>query len=229
LAQSSVLPNQPATVSKISLMGKVNILLVWSLILGGAGACVGMHANALVAFLCWGVSFLILLGMYWGGKASAIQTGAAASSICLMSAFVALFGVFVGYGNIAYVRQLGENTVFWCYMGTAGFMTLCCAVVSVCQTDFRRWEAPLYLALLAMIVVGLVGVFIHFGPPVMMLYSGVGMVLFTGFFLVDLCRYMRSGVNTWGEAVDITINLYLDFINFAFYLMQFLSAAKSKD
>jgi len=213
--------------TKISLMGKVNILLVVSLVLGGLGASIGMHVSSLVAMICWAVSFVILLCMYGFGNRLGNQS--ASFAILMMCAFVSFLGVAVGSGNAMYVKQLGYNTVFWCYMGTAGFMTLCGAVISLFNADFRRWEAPLYIGLLAMIVVGLVGCFIHFGPPVALLYSGIGMLLFTGFFLVDLSRYMRSGINSWPEAVDITINLYLDFVNFVFYLMRFLSAMKDKD
>ncbi len=74
--------------------------------------------------------------------------------------------------------------------------------------------------MVGLIVVGLLGVFVHFSPGVNLLYALVGAAIFVGFTLYDFSNIkFRYGQNDY---VLATVALYLDFINLFWFLVQIL-------
>lgn len=67
--------------------------------------------------------------------------------------------------------------------------------------------------------------FTGFGHSFNLLYSLAGMVIFAGYFVFDFFRLSRSENNDF-NAVMITMNIYLDFVNFWLSLMRFIAEAK---
>ncbi len=76
------------------------------------------------------------------------------------------------------------------------------------------------IGLIALIVVGVVGIFVHFSAGAHLLYSVVGAALFVGFTLYDFSNIKhRFGPNDY---VMATVSLYLDFLNLFLFLLQIL-------
>jgi len=71
-----------------------------------------------------------------------------------------------------------------------------------------------------LIVVSLVGMFVHMSPGVHLLYAFVGAAIFVGFTLYDFSNIkLRYGQNDY---VIATVALYLDFLNMFWFLLQIL-------
>lgn len=127
-----------------------------------------------------------------------------------------------------YAEKLGWQTVFGAYLGTAGVMAVCGAVAMLSGINFGALGGILFFALLGLIVVGIIGIFIRMSRQFNMVYSIFGMIIFAGYFLYDFFRLAHSE-NTWAKAVELTVSIYLDFLNFFLYLLQFLAAVADKN
>ena len=79
------------------------------------------------------------------------------------------------------------------------------------------------VALLGMIVVGIFSIFIPMSHTVNIVYCIIGMIVFAGFFIVDFFRLANSE-NTWEAAIELTMNLFLDFLNFLLYALRLIEA-----
>lgn len=82
-----------------------------------------------------------------------------------------------------------------------------------CQTryDFLSIAAYLYQGLLVFLLVGLAAIFFPFSNQIQMLYSGLGVLLFSGLLLVDTQVILRRlSPEDWVLGV---VSLYLDIIN----------------
>ena len=61
-----------------------------------------------------------------------------------------------------------------------------------------------------------------------LLYSYAGVVIFSLYLIYDfnaLEKAIARGDNSWGTAVDIAVNLYLDIINLFLDLLEILAAS----
>lgn len=82
----------------------------------------------------------------------------------------------------------------------------------------------LLLSLIGMIVVGILGIFIPWGSAGEMMYSGFGVVLFSGFTMYDFQRLKRYPENMYIEAA---LDLYLDIFNLFLYILRFINAQRN--
>jgi FtsH-binding integral membrane protein len=86
--------------------------------------------------------------------------------------------------------------------------------------DFGFLGRGLFWALIGLLVVGFIGMFVHMGAGGTLLYSLIGTAIFTGFVLYDVSNIKRRyGPNDY---VLATVNLYLDFINIFWFVLQIL-------
>lgn len=86
--------------------------------------------------------------------------------------------------------------------------------------DFGFLGRTLFWALIGLIVIGLIGLFVHFTQGFGLIYALAGVAIFTGFVLYDVSNIKRRyGPNDY---VIATVNLYLDFINIFWYVLQIL-------
>lgn len=213
-----------------SLIGKTNVMLTWTLFLGSIAAVHGMRANLMevgISVLVAIISAICLYG-FRGGWVPRIRTGNTALAVVLMSLYVIGMSVCIGYFNGTYAKLIGWNTIIWAYVGTTMLMLICGTIASLSTFNFRSWEFPLYVLLWFLNIVGFSLAYDHFHSPVNMAYCVAGIVIFTGFFLCDLQRYARSHENNWIEAIDISTNLFLDYINVADFLIQFLIGSRKE-
>jgi len=86
--------------------------------------------------------------------------------------------------------------------------------------DFGYLGKMLFWALIALIVIGVIGMFVTFGHGFGLVYALAGVAIFTGFVLYDVSNIKRR----YGpdDAVIATVNLYLDFLNIFWFVLQIL-------
>jgi FtsH-binding integral membrane protein len=134
-----------------------------------------------------------------------------------------MLGPFISYA----ISEEGPGIVIQALTGTTAVMLVTGIVAMATGIDFSFLGPILLIALLGLIVVGLVGMFVRFSRTVNLVYSVIGMVVFSGFFLLNFFRLSKSE-NTWEQAVSTTISLYITFANFFTYLLQFLMSSKRR-
>jgi FtsH-binding integral membrane protein len=202
------------------LMAKVMGLFCPTLAAAGMGAYVGRALRGWLPVI--GLFLVSIVGMF---LISAVSASPIALPLLLGWGFVngMLAGPLVAFA----VADAGASIVVEALTGTTAVMMLAGLIVFATGIDFSFLMPVLFLALMALIVVGLVGIFVRFSRTVNLTYSILGMVIFAGYFLFDFFRASRSE-NTWESAVRLTMRLYLDFANFFLYLLQYLLSSRRR-
>lgn len=207
-----------------ALFAKVSMLLTGSMLLSGVGTLIGMSMTSMAFFI---ITLILFLG-------SAIAVAVAAKkapppvAVALLGGFAFVAGLFTGPAIGMYVAQLGAGTVALTYLGTGGIMAVCGLIATFSGYNFGRWERFLMFALFGMIIVGLITLFTGMSFAFELFYCLIGIALFTGYFLVDFYRLAQSEDDSWGEAVSITVQLFLDFLNMLLYLLRLLALLSGK-
>ena len=92
--------------------------------------------------------------------------------------------------------------------------------VWISNRDFGGLGRMLFWGLIGLLVVGLISFFVHMGPAGHLIYAIAGAALFVGFTLYDFSNIKRRfGPNDY---VIATVQLYLDFLNLFWFLLQIL-------
>ena len=113
----------------------------------------------------------------------------------------------------------GDPSALWQAAGaTAGFVAGCGAYGYATRRDLSSWGRTLFWALLALIVFGIVAIFVSI-PNANIIYAVLGLVIFGGFTIFDFNRLRRA---TPDSAVVIAASIFLDVFNiFLFFLNLF--------
>ena len=202
-------------VAKQSLLSKVSLLLSGSLALSGLGTYLGRDIGA-------GGSIVLMI-LFLTGAFIIPSTVKKNPSVgrWVMLAWVFESGLFLGPAIHQYVHVLGWQTVFLSYLGSAVIMLACGAYGVLAKRDFQSWNGWLFLFLLIIFAISLVSIVVSLGVVGNTIFSIAGMMLFALFFIVDFQRAAK-GEDNWANAVVVTMNLYLDFINFWLFFLRLL-------
>lgn len=203
--------------SKSGLFSKVSLLLSISFIVSAIGTYLGAGITSVGAII--GLAVLFLLGAFAVPFAAKASTGA---GITALTVWTFISGLFLGPTIHHYVAILGWQTVFLTYLGTGGVMAACGAIGALSGVNFSSLGRWLMFALLGLIVMGIVAIFVPFSHTVNIVWSLIGMAVFALFFIFDFFMAKQTE-NTWEGAIFVTMNLYLDFINFLLYALKFLA------
>jgi len=91
------------------------------------------------------------------------------------------------------------------------------------KRDFSFLGGFLFMGLLGMLAVGLASMFFHL-PWTGTLYSGFGVLLFSGYILFDTSNLLHRYKDD--QYVAATLALYLDLVNMFLYVLRFLSGSR---
>jgi len=122
-------------------------------------------------------------------------------------------------------NQEWQNVIFQAALGTTIAVFLAAGINYVSDTDFGFLGGILFIALSALVVMGLLNLFIYRSNALRLLYAYCGVVIFSLYLLYDfnlLEKHIAAGDESWGTAVRIAVRLYLDIINLFLDLLQIL-------
>jgi FtsH-binding integral membrane protein len=205
-----------------SLFAKVAMIVAGCMLVGGVGTYFGRFIQSFIALIVLCVVFV--LGTF--GVMAAAHAGPVIGLVAL-TGWVFISGLVIGPAVQMYAEQLGWETVCLSYVGSAGVMALCGAFGMLSGFDFSGMGSYLMIGLLGLIVMGVVGIFVRMSRTVNIVWSLFGMLIFAGYFIFDFFRVGHTE-NTMENAIMLSMNIYLDFINFFLYLLQFLAAVMDK-
>jgi FtsH-binding integral membrane protein len=202
----------------LSIYSKVALLLTMSMSLGGFGCWLARNKASVAWFIMTFIGFL--------GGVFVVQLMAASSpeaGISSLAVWTFISGLFMGPAIHAYSEEIGWKTVALAFFGTAGVMAICGLFATFSGINFAPMGAFLGIGLFGMIIVGVIGLFFRWGRDANLLYSSLGMVLFAGYFVYDFFTLGHTE-NSWQHAIQMTMKIYLDYMNFVLHLLAFLSA-----
>ena len=125
-------------------------------------------------------------------------------------------------------NQEWQNVVFQAMVGTTLAVIIAGFIVALIPTDFSFLGIFLWIALLALVVMQFLNSFIFQSKKRRLLYAYAGVVIFSLYLIYDfnaLEKAIARGDNSWGTAIEIAVNLYLDIINLFIDLLEILAAS----
>lgn len=204
-----------------SLHNKVFALFGLALAVTGLGVFIGFQVllpvfmqNPVLVYGLWILELgLIFTSGLWSRRKplnyvlfSLFTFATGLSTVPLLASYAVEFGSF----DVIY-RSLFATMALFAAMGTIGYTT---------QKPLSGWYGFLMAGLISMILVSILGIFFPWGSGTEMLVSGLGLLLFAAFAIVDMNRLHFS---TEDEAVDLAIELYLDIFNMFLYVLRLTS------
>lgn len=120
-------------------------------------------------------------------------------------------------------NQEWQNVVFQAMAGTTLAVIIAGTIVAYVPTDFSFLSTFLLISLLALIVVEGLNTFIFKSERRRVFYSYFGIMIFSLYLIYDfnyLEKAIAAGDHSWGTAVKIAVNLYLDIINLFLDLLE---------
>ena len=177
------------------------------------GAWLGRSLTGGVGIIAFIAAFACLIGMRFATRRSTQLT------VGLLGAFGLLLGLAVA-PTVAYYASMdpralwqagGATALFIAAFGTAGYAT---------RRDLTAIARACFWALVALIVVGIVLIFIHI-PGGDLAYSVLGLVIFAGFTMSDFQR-LRTNTDI-ASAPLLAASLFLDVLNVFLFFLQIFS------
>src|ERR1700757_811137 len=177
------------------------------------GAWLGRNLTGVVGIIAFIAAFACLIGMRFAARSSQQLT------IGLLAAFGLLIGLAVAptiayYGSMdptALWQAGGATALFIAGFGAAGYPT---------PRDLGPLARVLFWALLALIVFGIVLIFVNI-PHGDLVYSVLGLVIFAGFTMFDFQR-LRTNTDV-NSAPFIAASIFLDVLNVFLFFLEIFS------
>ena len=169
------------------------------------------HGAGIAAFIA---AFACLIGMRFAARRSRQLT------VGLLAAFGLLIGLAVA-PTLAYYASMNPQVLWQAGGATALFIAGFGAAGYATRRDLSAIARVCSWALLALIVLGIVLIFVHI-PAGELIYSVLGLVIFAGFTMFDFQRLRRS--QDIDSAPLLAASIFLDVLNvFLFFLRIFSS------
>jgi FtsH-binding integral membrane protein len=182
------------------------------------GAWVGHNLTGGAGIVAFIAAFACLIGMRF----------AARRSMQLTVGLLAVFGLLIGVAvapTIAYYGSMdpralweagGSTALFIAGFGAAGYAT---------RRDLAPVARVAFWALVALIVVGIVLIFVHI-PGGDLAYSILGLVIFAGFTMFDFQR-LRTNTDQ-ASAPFLAASIFLDILNVFLFFLEIFSGGQER-
>ena len=193
----------------------------------GLGLCITALASYLFrdmapSFLSFGALIAGFVLLFAIGRTSMTNEPLA---LLLFYAFAFLEGIGIAPTIAYYAHVDGPSIVMNAALTTGLGMLGLGAIVYATTFDFRRLYGVLMMALMAIILIGIVSIFVHFVSPTAI--SWVVLFIFAGLTLADFARIRAGG--SGASAVMLAVSIYLDAINIFLALLQIFGGRRSND
>lgn len=184
-------------------------LLALSLLPTVLGAWIGV-ATGITASLSGGIGLLVFLGGAFGFMFAIERTKNSAAGVPVLLAFTFFMGLMLSR-LIAMVLGFknGSELIMTAFGGTAGVFFAMASLASVIKRDLSGLGKWLMVGALAILVGGIINVFVG-STAGMMALSVMAIGVFSAFMLYDLKQIIDGGETNY---ISATLALYLDLFN----------------
>jgi uncharacterized protein len=177
------------------------------------GAYLGRNMTGAIGIIAFIAAFACLIGMRFAARRSpGLTTGLLCAFGLLIGLALAPTLAYYASDNPQALWQAGGATaLFIAGFGAAGYAT---------RRDLSGVARVCFWALLALIVFGIVLIFVHI-PGGTLIYSVIGLVIFAGFTMFDFQRLRRN--SDMDSAPLLAASIFLDILNVFLFFLQIFS------
>jgi FtsH-binding integral membrane protein len=213
LARSAPLTGDAAR----AVFGQVMGLVALTLGCLALGAYIGRNMTGGLGIVFFIGAFACIFGLNIASRRGHQQL-----AITLLFGLGLLLGLALGpvisvYANgdpAAVWQAAGATGAFVAALGTVGYAT---------RRDLSSWYRVLFWGLLALIVFGIVAIFISI-PHANVIWAVGGLVIFGGYTIFDFNRLRRAGSQS---AVPIAASIFLDVLNVFLFFLELFGGGRS--
>jgi uncharacterized protein len=199
-----------------ALLGQVMGYVTVTIGFAALGAYLGRDLSGGTGLVLFIAAFGCIFGLNF-----AVARGREQLAIVLLFGLGLLLGLAVAPLIAAYASA--DPAALWQAAGaTAAFVAACGSYGYATSRDLSSWARTLFWALLALILFGLVTIFISI-PNANIIYAVLGLVIFGGFTIFDFNRLRRS---TPEGAIAIAASIFLDVFNVFLLLLQLFGGGR---
>jgi FtsH-binding integral membrane protein len=124
---------------------------------------------------------------------------------------------------LAYYAKSNPSALWQAAGATGAFVAALGAFGYATSRDLSSWARTLFWALLALIVFGIVAIFVSI-PHANVIYCVLGLVIFGGFTIFDFNRLRRANM---ASAVPIAAGIFLDIFNVFLLLLRLFGGGRN--
>lgn len=207
------------TLVRGNVLGKVFVGLFWSLVAAFAGVSIGSYIPWPVIVLLGLVELIMLVAAMFLQRRKSI-------GMPFVLAFTFISGITLWPTLVHYTALLGPGMVLKAIGVSAVAFLVAAVVASRSSLDFSFLGGFLFIGLIAIVLMGVVSLFIGFSTLTELIYSLLGIAIFIGYVLFDVNRIARMGLSE--EQVPwVVLSLYLDFINLLLFVLRLFGVLQS--
>lgn len=159
------------------------------------------------------ICFIAVFALVFGVRATR-KTPALSLALFLLLALI--FGFIIAPEINMYLHSNRSDVVFNAAITTAVGMGVLGIGAQIFTFDYRKVANYAFAALLALVIVGVLGMFFHFVSPTF--YSWATLGIFSVLIVVDFMRIRNGGDGA--TAVELALSIYLDGLNVFLALLQ---------
>jgi uncharacterized protein len=199
-----------------TVFGQVMGLVALTAGFAALGAYIGRNLSGGTGLLMFIGAFACIFGLRFATRAGREQ---------LAIGFLFGLGLFLGLavGPVIAAYAKSDPAVVWQAAGaTAAFVAALGAAGYATRRDLSAWARTLFWALLALIVFGIVLIFVRI-PHANVIYAVLGLVIFGGFTVVDFNRLRRANMDS---AIPIAAGIFLDIFNVFLLFLQLFGGGR---
>jgi len=201
------------------IFAKVMFLVAVTAGFAAAGAYVARDLSGGWALLCWVGAFALIIAMSFSRRREEVG----AVQLTMLFALGALLGMAVGptlneYASVEgggeiIAQAAGLTALFMAGMGAVGYLT---------KRDLTWLGRISFFALIALIVFGIVAIFVTI-PNENVIWCVGGLIVFAGLTVFDFWRLRRAGN---GDVALIALSIFLDAFNVFLFFLQLLGGSR---
>jgi FtsH-binding integral membrane protein len=201
-----------------TVFGQVMGLVALTCGCAALGAYVGRNLTGGTGIVLFIGAFACIFGLQ-----AATRRGHEQLAVGLLFGLGLLLGLAIGPVLAVYAKA--DPSALWDAAGaTAAFVAGLGAYGYATRRDLSSWARTLFWALLALIVFGIVTIFVAV-PGGNIIYCVLGLVIFGGFTIFDFNRLRRAP--NMNSAVPIAASIFLDIFNVFLFMLRLFGGGRN--
>lgn len=196
-------------------------LLTASMVAATAGAFVAMNFG--ISFALNPIVYLILLmGLIFGMQA-AVNRGANTIALVLLFAFTFITGLTLGRLIGMYIAAGAGSVVTQAFVATAVTFGALTVYAMNTKTRFDSWSKPLFISLIAIIVLSLLNYFFFKSSMLDLAIAAFSALVFSIYIIYDTKNIING---TYTSPIMAAVSMYLNIYNLFLALLRIFGASR---
>lgn len=142
----------------------------------------------------------------------------------LFSLFALLTGITITPLLLVASATAGTGIIVKALLATVFMFTAAGAIGWTTKRNLASLGGFLFIGLIGMVIVGIVGIFIPWSSTFEMIYSGIGVLLFSAYAMYDFQRIKNYPQDSYIEAA---MHIYLDIFNLFIFILRLILSQRS--